>query len=91
MVSALVFQSSVKLIMTLYKPSVSFLQEFSHELVDFLWSILLHPMTAVSNVPTERKRERERERERGGGWDWNSYVLWPGDNSNSCYYTVELP
>ena len=40
---------------TFYK---SLLQEFSHELVDLLWSILLHPVTAVSNVPTEEERCR---------------------------------
>ena len=48
------------------------LQELSHELVDFLWSILLHPVTAISNVPIEGRgregeKEGERERERGGG------------------------
>jgi hypothetical protein len=46
------------------------LQEVSHELVDLLWSILLHPVTAVSNVPRDReRRERntEKQRKRGGG------------------------
>ena len=44
------------------------MQKLPHGLVDLLWSILLHPVTAVSNVPGEeraREREREGERERG--------------------------
>ena len=40
----------------------SLLQEFFHGLVDLLWSILLHPVTAVSNVPAE-EGESARARE----------------------------
>ena len=60
------------------------MQEFSHEPVDFLWSILLHPVTAVSNVPIEGRgregeKEGERERERGGrGERERDVVLSPG-------------
>ena len=69
--SIVVVQSySMKLAMglinhTLIYKQRSLLQEFFHEVVDLPWSILLHPVTAVSNVPRKGKRERERERERG--------------------------
>ena len=36
--------------------SLLFFKKFPHELVDFIWSILLHPVTAASNVS---KRVRE--------------------------------
>jgi hypothetical protein len=51
-------QKELQSITVLFK---SLLQEFSHELVDLLWSVVLHKVTAVSNVPTERK-EGEGER-----------------------------
>ena len=48
----------------MFRKFSSFLKKLSHELVDFFWSILLHPVTAVRNVSEREEREgRERERE----------------------------